>query len=250
MLILLMAAAACLLPQETSEAEEILKKAERALEGIPSVQIAFDRLSQEYRPSHEHGPYAGGRMDGVFHQGTVQLHPGNRLALKMNIRTGDRKVTWFDVTSTGKSVTLEPAKEARVTVDAPPARLGREYRYMLLRVGAQTAADETVRSLSDFLFEKPKEGESQKPREADPAKRIKMSNLKLLGGEKVNDRETLKLRYTLDEGASYGKPFVMLWIDEKTNLPVRREEEFDSRDWKYKYVETYTINGIRDPAEP
>jgi hypothetical protein len=230
----LLFASAMLLPQESSEAEALLQKVERALASNLSLKFKTQVELREYRTVKP----AGGRVRAQVGSVTLELRPGHRVDIQARLSIDglawpepmpkpipghpERPQAWMSVKSDGSTLTVSPLEKPAVArMDAPP-RLNSTLVRQLLRIGVMSTVEETVRkvALQDGII----------TTEA-------VLGLKILGQEKVGEVEAIKLQIASPKP----NPAVsLLWIDAKTHLPLKRETRSQGATWERTTTETYS----------
>jgi hypothetical protein len=83
----------------------------------------------------------------------------------------------------------------------------------------------------------------------DLDKMIAIKDFKAGAKEKVGTHDTQVVQYNLDLGME-GKAKVSLWIDTKTNLPVKRELMVDDNGKNFQLTETITAFDVNPKLDP
>lgn len=215
MKLLAVAAIALLLPQEKNEAEELFKKMEEKIAKAKSVRMTFE-VSLD--------------PEGAKLTGELLLDEGNRARWHME----GKKDGVFDsgtLTSDGTRALMLAGGVKNRPFDVPES-MGRLMRLSLARSGFLGLVDASHRE------EKAK---------ADPATAFIASGFKLGAKEKVGDRESQAIDYTL---SVKGNPdaSMTVWVDRETNLPLKRTFRSGSRKRDETYT-AFTLDPKIDPAK-
>jgi len=208
-------AAALLLPQEKNEAEELYKKMEAKFVQAKTIQMKMKAALNE------------GKVDV-----TAQLLVAeeNRAHFSAEMKFMDSTRTSSSV-SDGKSIQLTSAEGMKLPAYETPETFGQLIRKGIAACGGLFAAS---------VFSGGQAG-------TDPATAYKASAFVLGPKEKVGEIETQMVQYSVALKVG-GDLVVMVWIDPKTNLPVKRRLTSEHKAVEETYSELKFDEKI-DPAK-
>lgn len=209
-------ALALFIPQEKNEAEELFKKMEEKFSKAKTVFLKFEGTLEPQ----------GIRMTGELHMGE-----GTRTRCEVEAKKDSEKDS-TSIISDGKSIQLlgrgNPISQ---TFDAPES-FGR-----LMRIGAARAG---ILVSMEFAGGQTKAGQ-------DPKTAIVASGFKLGASEKVGDRESQSIEYTLSKEGDLDAS-VTVWIDPETHLPLKRILKKGTKTLTENYPKI-TLDEKIDPAK-
>jgi outer membrane lipoprotein-sorting protein len=175
------------------KARELFDKMERKLTGAKTLKVEVDaKLEDDSGKSSL--------------KSTLWIAAGNKLRAEYQAKL-DGKEEKVTIISDGNKLIMNQAEFGSEESDTPK-NLQEDMSLALARVGVYPA--------SIFMVQVNKV-KSTKARET-----IKVSDLKLGKREKINDRETQAFEYQVTYPMGEGRAKVTLWVDVKTNLPIRR----------------------------
>ena len=207
-------AAALLLPQEKNEAEELFRKMEAKLVAAKTIQMKVKGLLNE------------GKVQVTV---DLQVAEENRARLAAEMKILDQTVTSGSV-SDGKNIQRTSTEGIRLPLQPTPEKFGQLVRRCIAAYGCVTAG---------YAF-----SEGSK---ADPAVAYKVTEFVLGPKEKIGKTETQMVQYKLATKDESGIT-VMVWIDPKTNLPVKRRLTSEHKAVEETYSELKFDEKI-DPAK-
>jgi outer membrane lipoprotein-sorting protein len=205
---------------EENEAEKLYRAAERKVRAARTVQVRFDVNITD----------ALGKKWDV--KGSLVLGEGDKLRTEAQGRLFDAPVK-YTVVSDGTSMKFIGATgQARQGEgEKPPKGLGAYFREALPRDGFFVTTLNMDRRLGG----------------APDA--VKVSDFKLVGKERIGERNTHVIQYAVTEKGAKGPLTMKLWLDAETGLPVKLAMsggKTDITDLTETYSE-FSIDGKVDP---
>jgi outer membrane lipoprotein-sorting protein len=214
------------LAQPDTGAERLFQRMEQELATAKAVECVFELKSE-----------AG---EGVDFKGRLLLVEGNKLRLEMeNPKQGAR--TKMVVVSDGTKL-MAAAGGARKELPELPKSLNQEIVKVLAHAGGRMLGRGVI------IPEPSEDREAKGKRFAD---RLQPSGFKLGKKEKLDGREAQVVEYELRVEGEADSATIAVWIDTKTNLPLKRTLS-DKKGGKLIYTETYTqlsVGGQLDKKE-
>jgi outer membrane lipoprotein-sorting protein len=219
---------------DKNEAEQLFRKMETKLTGAKSLECTYEAKSE--------GGTTAGRYTGSF-KGSLALAEGNKSRLEMSGKfEGEEVRKTTDVSDGERIVSLaEDGTEANNLTapkwnnDAHRAQMARSA-FFLFVIGAPFGGSP---------FGAPKVFKADEE--------LKVSDFKLGKKEKVGDKEAQAVQYNLNVKQLAGPPYtVTVWIDTKTNLPLKRELTRFAEEAKSKscVTEIYSKISIDEKIDP
>jgi outer membrane lipoprotein-sorting protein len=214
------------LAQPDNEAERLFQRMEQELAKARALECVFEVKAE-----------AG---EGTDFKGRLLLAEGNKMRLEMEgPQRGAR--TKMVVVSDGTKL-VAAAGGARKELPELPKSLNREVVKVLARAGGRMLG-------RGVITPEPSEGQEAKGKRF--ADRLHPSGFKLGKKERLDGREAQVIEYELRVEGEADSPTVAVWLDTKSNLPLRRTLS-DKRGSKLIYAETYTkmmVGGKIDEKE-
>lgn len=255
MTVVLVLAAALVVPQEKDEAAELFRKVERALNS--NLTVRFSVLSKlSLFQTFKNG---GARVVNHVHQTTVELSPGHRVRIEGMFPVDGLDLpkplpkppspplpgsdsAWMTLTSDGRTLALGPYMKPPTMYMAAPKRLHRSLIADFLRLGVRETVAETLREVALQLKAGDLNGDVDLPKAAETKSTSWQQHPEatFLGAEKIDGVETLKLQLNPSKGTGPASPVSTLWIDAKSFLPLRRETCTKGTGWEKTHVEQYS----------
>jgi outer membrane lipoprotein-sorting protein len=224
---LVLLAAALLVPQEKSEAEELFKKMEEKIAKATTVQVKVDWAWKF-------------KTEGTVKEGSIAasilLEDGNRARLESKgDMLGQRvELLYF---SNGEATRLVSGES--MISGAPPKTLKEQLAGGLSRAGVMYCAGWVVTLVA---------GDEKQP---DRLKLPVASGFTMGPKEKVGERETQGVSFAL-KGPGLPDTDCSIWIDLETHLPVKRETRSKRGREESTGTETYSefkVDGKIDPTK-
>jgi len=199
-----------LAPAQKNEAEELFKKMEEKVHKAKTIQYESATTLD--------GPIKGS-MDSK-----LTIGEGNKGNLAMVMDFAGQKQSMKAISDGKNSVSGQGDKLDKK--EDTPKHLGAGFAVILSRTGIGGI----------MMGRSSKDDDPLKADKFDADKLAKVSDLKLGKKEKVGNVEAQELTYTVDAN---GKKFpVAVWVDPKTNLPVKRVVEINEMGQSMKLTET------------
>jgi outer membrane lipoprotein-sorting protein len=196
--------------EEKNEAEVLFGQMEMKLLNAKTTETDFE------------AKFERGRMGGSF-KGELLLGEGNKLRFEMSGELGGKMAKSTRVSDGAKMVIMESDKPT-VTKDAV------NVQNDILRAGlARTGPG----ALLFFGFMK------ELPADFKADEHFKVSDFKLGKKEKVGEKEAQIVEYQLAMKGIPEKFAVQVWVDTKSNLPLKRELTLKFGESKFAISETY-----------
>jgi outer membrane lipoprotein-sorting protein len=207
---------------EPNEAEKLFREMDKKVTSAKSLECTFEAKVE------------GGKEAGTI-KGSLMLTEGNKSRLEMSFEHSG-KTDKETMVSDGTKMGPLSDKTPKGRQDAPKW-LNDAYRGALGRSG-----------LTVPLMFITRVGEQPKEFKADDE--FKVSDFKLGKKEKVGDQEAQAIQYKLAI-KEFPEPLTAtVWIDTKTNLPLKREITAKKGDEKLTVTETYSALKIDPKIDP
>ena len=208
-------AVALLLPQEKNEAEELYKKMEAKILEAKTIQVKVK-----------------GTLDDGKIEVTADVLAGeaNRGRIDVEMKAGGSTRSFGSI-SDGKSMQTTAAEGMKMAPAETPEKFGVLIRKTLANFGGLTAS----------------EAFSPGQAKADPATVYKVSDFVLGPKGKVGEIEAQMVQYKVATKYETGIT-MMVWIDPKTNLPLKRSIVTRTKSGEETYPEVKIDEKI-DPAK-
>ena len=191
----------------------------KAFQSLESALSKAKTLSFTFEAAIDPGP-------GAKFSGSVAAAGGNKAHLELSGESQGKP---------GKMVMVSDGTKMRITNTGQnpqsqdtPKKLDDMIRAMVARSGVL---------LPIFMVEPVQDG--QKPKEFNVDEQLKVSDFKLGTKAKVGDREAQVLEYKLTARLAKEPFAVTVWLDPKTNLPLKRTITGDPGGQKMTISETY-----------
>jgi hypothetical protein len=200
---------------QDNEAEKLYRSFEKKLAAAKTFKVAFDLEVNALQ---------------LKYKGDVTVSVGNKLTASA-AGTQDNKPDSWALVSDGAKIGLKHNKEGRegrLELAATPQQLSAYFTGHLLKGGVLLA-------LQDMKLKRLAENSPDK---------IGLTGFKIVGKEKIGDREAQVVEYTAQ--AKEGKLACRLWFESKTNMPLKRTVELSEGREQFRIVELYT-NWQLDP---
>jgi outer membrane lipoprotein-sorting protein len=164
----------------------------------------------------------------------LALAEGNKANVSIDVETEGKTPGPFGVISDGKHIKPVPAPFL-ATSEPTPKQLNEVYAVLLTRLGI-VGINEKELLLKEF----------------DRNKALAVSDFKLGKKEKVGDKEAQAVEYvvSLDVGSRKGKIPVTVWLDPKTNLPLKRSKIVEENDKKATVTEVFKELKLGEKIDP
>ena len=223
---------------EPTEGELILEKVQRALASNVVVRFTVNTENQTWM-TFENG---GAECRTQVTLATLDLRPGNRLTIDGRFPIGELKwpavpnqadSDWMILESDGKSMKVTPYSGSEAARMDTPKRLNENLLRDFLYLGVRQSVVERLKTLT----------QSKPSRDAEL---LRDSAVTLLGREKLDEKEVLKLELKPRKSTGPATTSTFLWIDAKTHLPLRREARTQGAAWHKVDTERYNEFGT-DP---
>jgi outer membrane lipoprotein-sorting protein len=197
------------------EADQPLRRVEEKLAKAKSLHLEFEAVLEA----------SDGKSGKI--KGTLDSQEGGKARLEMTGEVADKKLTMLMVSDGKKMSTtgLGPASEPKDT----PKKLDEIFRAIVARSGVL---------LPLFVAESVRDGE--KPKEPDIDEMFKVSDVKLGKKEKVAGREAQAVEYKLTMKGTKAPLAATVWLDPKTDLPLKRVLKGMQDGETMTITETYT----------
>lgn len=199
------AAAAPALPTaEPDDAEKLFRRMEAKLVAATTLAVTVEGVFEGTFRGTLKGTLvcAGGNKSREELDGDLAFGPGDRKPVKMRMVSDGTKL------ATGTAVGADPQKQV---LDAP-TQLGAAQRLFLARAG--------VVAPPFLLAVSARPGE--KPPDLKPDEHVKVGDFRLGGVEAVGGRDARVLHHSLTGQAFKESLAVTVWVDAKTDLPLKR----------------------------
>lgn len=194
---------------QENEAEKLYRSFEKKLAAAKAFKVAFDIDVNALK---------------LNYKGDVTLAVGNKLRAS-GAGTQDNKPDSWTLVSDGAKIGLKHNKDgrdSRLELAATPQQLTPYFSGHLLKGGVLVA-------MQDMNLSRLAENSPDK---------IGLTGFKIVGKEKIGDRETQVVEYTTQ--AKEGKLACRLWFDSKTNMPLKRTVARSEGRERFRIVEVYT----------
>jgi outer membrane lipoprotein-sorting protein len=205
-----------------NEAERLFRKMEMTLKSAKSVECSFEAKGE------------GGKAADGSAKGSLTLGEGNKSRLEMTLKKG-AEVEKIALICDGEKMMSPDDKTRKVPA---PKWLNDLYRAALVRSGPS------------LRLSRIDNGANEQPQELKVDDVLKVSNFKLGKKEKIDDKEAQAIHYNLGFEEFKDPLTVTLWIDTKTNLPIKRELIGKEGDDKVILTETYSKFSIDEKIDP
>ncbi len=196
---------------QDNEAEKLFRDMEKSILAAKSVEVRFD-----YQIENRDGEKWKWKT-----KGTLLLTKDNKAQLKVSGYFADERDAPFQLVSDGKRLKTKGAKFVVASNGVPGVEQGGQSEQETPKnVHAALGALMSRGGIWYSLFVMPyllREG-------IDPdaeGSRVKAYDFKLGAAEKVGEREAKLVRYRFGDGGNDG-PEIILWVDGKTLLPLKR----------------------------
>jgi len=207
-----------MVPAQGNEAEELFKKMEEKVHKARTIQYESDS-ALEGKQGNQRGS-----------MGTkLMFAEGNKTNFTFNISDGGKKQTMQSISDGKRQKNGKDDKFAKA--EETPKHLTAGIATLLTRVGG----------MGGLLFAAPEEENPLKADKLDKDKLARLSDFKLGKKEKIGDVEAQSITYSAKMGNI--KLLVSVWIDAKTNLPVKRV--FETGEGAQTMKVTETIKSIK-----
>lgn len=196
---------------QDDEAEKLFRDVEKKILAAKSFEVSFD-----YRIEDRTGKKWKWKT-----KGTMLLTKDNKARLEIGGYFRDEPDALFQLVSDGKQLKTKGARFVVASNGVPGVdQGGQSEQHTPKNLHAALGALMSRGGIWYSLFVMPyllREG-------IDPdaeGSRVRAYDLKLSAAEKIGERECKVLRYRFGDGGNDG-PVIMLWIDGKTLLPLKR----------------------------
>ncbi len=211
---------------DKNEAEQLFRKMETKLASAKSLECTF---KLEFDP-------AGGKGEG-----SLALADGNKSRVEATCEDDGKKKTSFALISDGEKTVW--SQDGSATKVPTPKWLNDRYRASLPRAGVVTSLGVVLAPLNP-------NAEQPKIKEFKAEDEVKVSDFEFFRRkEKVGDQEAQVVLYKLHIKAVKEPLLVLVWIDVKTNLPLKRSINGTGDD-RWCVLETYTKWTIDEKIDP
>ena len=205
---------------EPNEAEQLFRQMEKQVAGAKTLEWTFDIKM-------EGGP--GGALNG-----SLTFSEGNKSRLEMNANLTGKK---------SKDVMICDGLKMAVLTDGVPKKTSDAPKHLNEVFGAALSRSGLL--LPYFTAYVPDKDKEFKIDEQFP-----VSNFKLGKKEKVGEQEAQVIQYTLSSGAIKFPLAITVWLDAKTNLPLKRIIVTMKGDEKLTVTETYSKLSLDPKIDP
>lgn len=200
------------LADDDAAAKKLVNSVEKKVASAKSLKVEFTAELKEAER-------------GFTIKGKVLIAKGNKLNLNASMKMGDNENKMTAI-SDGKDVAL--TQRGMTKTDPVPEKYTQRIQKMMGSIGPAMTMFTAVRS----------------PSSKSKVRLYEASDFKLGKAEKLGKRETKVLNYKLTRGTQQLQ--VKVWIDAKTNLPVKRVirplGEEAKRGGYIEEMTTYTLN--------
>jgi outer membrane lipoprotein-sorting protein len=210
---------------EPNEAEKLFRDMEKKVTSAKSLECALE------------GKISGANNLSI--KGSLAFEEGNKTHLEMNNDFAG-KATTYTIISDGTKMQASVDGKSQGKQDTPK-ELGEARKVMFARAGLLVPF---------FSFSAGPPDKADKELKVDDL--FKVADFKLGKKEKIGDHEAQEIQYTLTTKTTKEPLTVHLWIDTKTNLPLKRVFTVPMGDNKGTMTETYSkliLDGKIDPKK-
>jgi hypothetical protein len=205
------------LAAQVGDAEKLFRTMEKKVAAAKTVRVAFE--AQVLEDKEEQARFTGSVQLGEANKGAVRLKGRAKgMDIEVELESDGHKI---------KEVVTPPGKSRERSL---PKKFGERVRAALSRTGPVSGLVVTERQTGPDGVEK----------DPDIDQMLPLSDFKPGGKETVGGREARVIEYKARLASEKQDLSVKLWLDVKTQLPLKREVSGERRGRPFRVVETYS----------
>jgi len=206
-----------LAPVQDKDAEDAYREFEKKLTSVKAFRVNIDIQSEEQK---------------VKVKGEMTVAPGNKLKIVFSGTQGDMPIS-ASLLSDGKTVAMKFASGDKGETKSEPTHADMQEFLLgfFAKTGLLVGMDKGTRPMPEF----------------NPNK-LTLTNFKMVGKEKVGDRETRIIQFNITVPNEKDQPTCKLWLDTQSQMPLKRQLEVEVNGKViFRVTELYS-QWVRDPV--